>query len=787
MGDDRRVVTPSTPAAAQRIRLVSAPVRSDVSSLRLGDDVPGDAIVVRRSHLERGGRPWFPVAGEYHFARTDPARWREDLAALRSNGITLVSTYVLWILHQEAPGAVCWDGALDVRRFVEEARSVGLEVVLRIGPWAHGETRNGGFPDWVQTADVVHRTNDPGYLELVRPWIGAIADELNGLFRSASAPSVPIVAIQVENELYDQPEHLTTLHEMAVDAGMSAPLWTATGWGGAQLPADEFLPVYAGYADGFWEGSDAGWPANYAMHFRFTAERDDLGVGADVRASGSAASGDADAGAGAGADDDDATDPDAVPYATCELGGGMPPAYHRRPLVEPDDVAAIALAKLASGSVFQGYYLYHGGLQVIGEHSSTQESQATGYPNDLPLRDYDFAAPLGAFGQRRRHADLLRLQHLFLQSAGAELAPLPPAIAEGDLRTALRADDEQGFLFFSTYQPAVAPLPGAVVQFELSLGEHRVVLPSDPTLIDPGEYFVWPVRRPLAGGGRFSATAQLVTEIEVDGVATVVLFQTARVPVEIVHETADGTVERIVVDPSGVPLEQASPMIGGARFIVLDAHTAESLWQGRIDGVDHLVFTTADTAFADGLTVRTGDEPTVFATLPPLERPAAGVRTIDDPAALFARYELDAVPDSERMLDVVLEREAQAPAPVRHGGSAGRLSAPRDEDFEKAAHYRVALPDRTEEGERVILRIDWIGDVGRALLDGVIVSDQFWSGRAWEIDVSGASGDLHLQLLPWDPSSAVHLDPRMRPLADEVRLAVRGARLERSRVVRVTA
>lgn len=37
-------------------------------------------------------------------------------------------------------------------------------VVLRIGPWAHGECRHGGFPDWLLDKGLKLRTNDPAYM-----------------------------------------------------------------------------------------------------------------------------------------------------------------------------------------------------------------------------------------------------------------------------------------------------------------------------------------------------------------------------------------------------------------------------------------------------------------------------------------------------------------------------------------------------------------------------------------------------------------------------------------------
>ena len=37
-----------------------------------------------------------------------------------------------------------------------KAKDVGLQVLLRIGPWDHGECRNGGHPDWLLKKVVTH-------------------------------------------------------------------------------------------------------------------------------------------------------------------------------------------------------------------------------------------------------------------------------------------------------------------------------------------------------------------------------------------------------------------------------------------------------------------------------------------------------------------------------------------------------------------------------------------------------------------------------------------------------
>lgn len=130
--------------------------------LRLGDPphLP-DAIAVNSRYVSRGGGPWFPIMGEFHYGRYPAAEWREELLKVRAGGVTVVATYVFWNLHEERRGVFDWSGDRDLRRFVTVCGELGLDVVVRIGPWVHGESRNGGFPDWVLEVDCVPRTDDP--------------------------------------------------------------------------------------------------------------------------------------------------------------------------------------------------------------------------------------------------------------------------------------------------------------------------------------------------------------------------------------------------------------------------------------------------------------------------------------------------------------------------------------------------------------------------------------------------------------------------------------------------
>ena len=92
------------------------------------------------------------MVGEFHHARYPRDEWREELLKMKAGGIDTVSTYVFWIHHEEERGKWNWSGRRSLRDFIKTAQEAGLKVIVRLGPWCHGEVRNGGFPDWVETS-----------------------------------------------------------------------------------------------------------------------------------------------------------------------------------------------------------------------------------------------------------------------------------------------------------------------------------------------------------------------------------------------------------------------------------------------------------------------------------------------------------------------------------------------------------------------------------------------------------------------------------------------------------
>jgi len=719
----------------------------------LEDARPGLALTSRS--LIRDGRPWLPVSGELHYTRVPRHRWTERLRLMRAGGITVVSTYVPWLHHEPVRGQVRFDGRYDVGAFVDDARSEGLEVVLRIGPWVHGEMRGGGFPDWVQRAPVAHRTDDPAYLALVQEWFARIAGALDG----RGTPDT-VLGIQLENELYDQPGHLVTLKRLAREAGLSAPLWTATAWGGAQLPDPEVLPLWGGYGDGFWVDADQPWDPTFRAHYFFSDRWDDPGIGADVRTVAPAApepAGSPELRFAAGSrslserprDEASPRGHDGTadlspwfPPATCELGGGMATAYHRRPRPDALDIAAVAHAKLGSGSAWQGYYMYVGGTNPGPD---LEETQATGYPNDMTPRGYDFHAPIGEAGRAAPSHAVLRLQHAFVAAFGDRLAPmrahLPEARPTGvedssTLRWAVRAQDGAGFVFIGSHQPH-EPLPihrGAQLRIETPRGP--VVLPSAPVDIPPGTLARWPLGLEVGGVTIDWATASALTVLP-GAVPTLVLTEDAGIPVEIAY---DGAVRRVEPGSGALRLGDALDVL------VLPAADAANAWV--VEAGERRLLVSPDEV--------TWDAAGTVAVRSSSTHPAAREYVADGWRALdLERTEGSGVTASVGLRTV---REATVPS-GDYGARDGRQAAPRDQVLDAhAAVYALDVPAHTADA---VLRVRWAGDVLQLRVDGETATDRFWDGsellaNLHDLGVRPGSR-VELRVLPLRTDSAVHL------------------------------
>ena len=293
-----------------------------------------------------------------------------------------------------------------------------MPVILRMGPYCHGEARCGGIPDWVVESGCKLRSEDPEFLRYVEALYRQIYTQAQGLLWKDGGP---VIACQFDNEYRGHGSYLMALKGIAVRCGFELPFYTRTGWPELRTPVPfgEMIPLYGDYADGFWDRTTTEGAGNYWKAFHFKSFRSSTAIAREQMQN----------------QKEKLTEGDELyPYFTCELGGGMMTSYHRRVYLYPEDAYSMAVVKLGSGSNLLGYYMYHGGTNPEGKLTYLNELQRTPFTNhnDLPVKTYDFQAPLGEFGQRNPHYYSLRTLHLFMADFGELLAPMDAYFPQAD-------------------------------------------------------------------------------------------------------------------------------------------------------------------------------------------------------------------------------------------------------------------------------------------------------------------------------------------------------------------
>ena len=639
--------------------------------------------------LMMDGKRIVPVMGEIHYSRLPANEWQQEVRKMKEGGVTMIATYVFWNHIEEEEGIFRWDGQRDLRRFLEICKEEDVPVVLRLGPFCHGEVRNGGIPDWMFTKGCRMRDRNAVFMGYAEKLYRQIFTQVQGLQWKDGGP---VIAAQFDNEYRGRGEYLVALKEIATKIGFDLPFYTRTGWPelATPVPFGEMLPLYGDYADGFWDRSLQETAGNYYQAFNFKAFRSSTAIATEQIDYSSST-----------------THPSPVtsqeyPYFTCELGGGMMQAYHRRPYLYADDAYSMALVKLGSGSNLLGYYMYHGGTNPEGKTylNENQRTQATNY-NDMPVKNYDFQAPLGEFGQRNESFYRLRPLHLFMQDWGELLAPMeasfpsPQDIKKGDdsqLRWAVRKEkgkvksekfaaalgtSDQGraasaFVFVNNYER----LQNLSAKKDVVLEACGVKLPK--FTIPSGCMAIFPVN---VDGIKY-ATAQLVAKRD----GKLFLMQVPGIPTTICMQ--DGkALKNVKARGEEKPVCQ--------NIYLLTQYEAERL----------------------------------FLT------------------------EKGEVKSQEWTAEKVKETGALRQIPI---GVQKVAEEPTDEDFEQAAVYRIQVPgDRSS-----LLRITYQGDCARLYANGKLVADHFQYGRPmlyglWRLPEG--CNELELRILPLQKDAPVYL------------------------------
>ncbi len=756
----------------------------------------GRTIGLNSRFLTLDGKPWLPVSGEFHFSRVPRAQWEDELLKMKAAGVQIVSTYVIWIHHEEIRGQFDWTGQRDLRAFAQLCAKHGLFLIVRIGPWDHAEVRNGGLPDWVLQQGPT-RENAPRYLAAVRAWYGQIGAELHGLMWKDGGP---VLGIQLENEYARRGAgagvaHILELKKIARASGLDVPLYLVTGWDNAVAPPQAVVPVYGGYPAAPWNGTTTKLPPAEVYAFRF-ASRDTAiaNAGQTQREDSAANSNPASA---------------SLPWLTAELGSGIEDTYHRRPVIAPDDVAAMVPVLLGSGVNLYGTYMFQGGENPDGKLTTLQESQATGYPNDLPIKSYDFQAPLGAYGQERASLRKLKVFFYFLNDFGADLAPMsvhaplrqprdPADLAPP--RAAVRSRGDSGFLFFNNYVRGAVLPPRRAVQFEIRLpgrpgkthaggkpASVTLAIPRHPVDLPSGSYFIWPFNLRLQGVTLRYATAQLFTRLDNNGVETVYFEAQPGIAPEFAFDAAtvrsvtassgESAARSGVVYLTGIRpgVESSIDLVSSAgkrlRLVVLREREAENAWKVRLGGGEHLLLTEEDfvadpAARPERIELRSIGSPRFQFTLtPPIAAPSSVARSGSNAAGTHDanllgwsgpnRIALDRVAATDRAETFVAQSPERHPAldqrqirpagdapPVRLGPAQswrphGVAEAPGPGAMPQAAQWSIGLPPGALDGlAELFLDLRYEGDVARLTDGGRLLDDNFWNGQPWRIGLA---------------------------------------------------
>lgn len=381
--------------------------------IKLGGTNPkGEEIGFTNYFMKKDGEPFFGICGEFHYARYDERYWEDEIIKIKMGGVNIIATYIFWNLHEEFEGIFNWSGNKNLRRFIELCGKHQVYSIIRIGPFNHGEIRNGGMPDWLFGRPFEVRSNDEGYLFYTRRLYNEIGTQVKGLLYKEGGP---IIGTQIENEHHhssaqwawtvgindmwlnsgsDGNSHMLKLKEIALEAGIDTPIYTCTGWGGATTPVPDMLPLWGGYAywpwiyyqEGRLEGMDE-HPATPEYIFR---DKHNNKIPKSYNFEPQYA-------------------PEDYPYACCEMGGGMVQFYKYRFAFPYRSVPAMTVMKVAEGCNLIGYYMYHGGSNPRGEVNPFTNDLAT------PKISYDFNAMIGEFGQVRESYQRTKLQHYFFQ------------------------------------------------------------------------------------------------------------------------------------------------------------------------------------------------------------------------------------------------------------------------------------------------------------------------------------------------------------------------------------
>jgi hypothetical protein len=750
----------------------------------------GVAIDLNNYYLRIGGKPVLPVMGEIHYSRYPRAEWEQALLQMKAAGVNVIAFYDFWIHHEQIEGQYRFDDNLDVRYFIQLCAKHGLLCVARIGPWAHGEARNGGMPDWFVKKKMksgFDRVTKNGSVEPeVGDWYKALAKQFDGLYYKNGGP---LIGVQVDNEMRsngpnsDGYKYLAALKNMAVADGIDVPLYVVTGWPGPQVPEDDVMPLWGGYPDAPWTQNTKDLPPNSI--YTFTTDRKDKNIGNDVL------------GTQAGAAK---TPVYRHPFLTVELGGGMQMTYHRRPTLQAGDLLALDYTRLGVGANMLGYYVFHGTQHPLSWDKTypTQESKSTiyPYPNDYPMISYDFEAPLTEWGFIRDYYHDFKLLHQFINSYGPNLAPMTARIPADnpdkaddltDLRYSVRSRGDAGYVFFNNYVRHYDMAKHPDVAFNIKTESEIIRIPEKGGLnIADKVYGLMPFNYDMDGVLLKYATAHPATILDnkdkvycyyaMDGIKPEFKFETKNIKsiktsgqtvsegnYTLVNGLMPGKTCKIDI------ITKAGKMV---RILLLSKDEARYSYVFDMKGVKTLVL-TPNMAFYDDkkdeLTVRSmGEANFSFEAYPAITPKSKSVK-VDGSEGMFTKYAVNLpewkaieVPFKQISNDLAFKTYTDSLQGKTPLGPTYKINYDAKLPYKV---YSITMPRVMPKNVHdVLVDFDYRGNTAALYANGTIIADDYYAGTVMpyslkrNADLLGKTNFV-LQITPLMETRQIHFEP----------------------------
>lgn len=670
-------------------------------------------------YMQMNGKPFMGISGECHYSRVHEDQWEDTILKMKMSGINIISTYIFWIHHEEEEGKFRFDGNRNIRKFLELCKKHDMLVIVRIGPFDHGEVRNGGLPDWLYGKPFEVRSLNEGFLGYTRKLYCKLAQQFEGLYFQDGGP---IIGTQIENEYMhsaapwemttgitnewipggsDGDAYMITLKRMAQEEGIQTPFYTCTGWGGAAAPVEEMLPLWGGYA--FWpwifydyRGEHPATPEYIYRDNHNNAVLETYNFKPTY-------------------------EPESLPYACCEMGGGMSCYYHYRFQLPFESVDAMANIKLASGCNFLGYYMYRGGSNPKGEK--------TLYLNECqcPKISYDYQAAIGEFGQLRPSYYRLKALHQFMTNFSSQLCNLKTVLPENSqdiqpenvdtLRYAVRTDGERGFVFLNNYQDHVECR--AKKEQTIILKFHEKEIRFENLSIAAGEEAVLPFEMDVEGYRLVWASAQPLSVIKSGDHPVYFFFSPEGMnPVYVWNS------------------ENLSGADGKTVTIYGNSDKRSSyVLNGKYGMVEIVTLTRAESLMF--YEILEGEEKKAILCDSPLQFDGERL-LVESPKNQGNISHLLCYPEQ----NLVQETDIAEVERYRDGIFSGLRIKWNAESLQTIeletrkvgnGRYTLELPKMTEKYKDVFLQIDYQGDIGHLFADGELLSDNFCNGATWEI------------------------------------------------------